>query len=193
MLILSRLTQAKEGLRRAFAATWRWHGLIVALLAFAGSQAAHSAAFSGGRFVEADGWKARITVDCLLKDKVCGSFRYETLACEGDLIYSGETPTGFEFRTELRAGRCLPGCTLQISSDGLPAVVLGTVTCTGVAPHLVLTPPAPLAFGTVVIGATASQSKPRCQAATSSCLRSTASWGREASRRGPSTGTPTRF
>jgi hypothetical protein len=54
---------------------------------FAGIQAAHSAALSGGRFVEADGWKARITVDCLLKDKVCGSFRYETLACEGDLIY----------------------------------------------------------------------------------------------------------
>ena len=117
MLILSRLTQAKEGLRRAFAATSRWHGFIVAFLAFAGIQAAHSAAFSGGRFVEAEGWKARITVDCLLKDKVCGSFRYETLACEGDLIYSGETPTGFEFRTELRAGRCLPGCTLQISSD----------------------------------------------------------------------------
>ncbi len=117
MLILSRLTQAKECLRTAFAAAPRWHGFIVALLALAGIQAAHSAALSGGRFVEADGWKARITVDCLLKDKVCGSFRYETLACEGDLIYSGETPTGFEFRTELRAGRCLPGCTLQISSD----------------------------------------------------------------------------
>lgn len=71
----------------------------------------------GGRFVETDGWKARITVDCLLKDKLCGSFRYETLACEGDLIYGGETATGFEFRTELRAGRCLPGCTLQVSSD----------------------------------------------------------------------------
>ena len=44
----------------------------------------------GGRFVETDGWKARITVDCLLKGKLCGSFRYETLACEGDLIYIGE-------------------------------------------------------------------------------------------------------
>ena len=71
----------------------------------------------GGRFVEADGWKARITVDCLLKDKLCGSFRYETLACEGDLIYIGETTTGFEFRTELRAGRCLPACTVQVSGD----------------------------------------------------------------------------
>ena len=71
----------------------------------------------GGRFVETDGWKARITVDCLLKDKLCGSFRYETLACEGDLIYIGETSTGFEFRTELRAGRCLPACTVQLSGD----------------------------------------------------------------------------
>ncbi len=71
----------------------------------------------GGRFVEADGWKARITVDCLLKDKLCGSFSYETPACEGDLIYVGETASGFEFRTELRAGRCLPACTVQVSGD----------------------------------------------------------------------------
>ncbi|MEP7300282.1 MAG: hypothetical protein ABI699_02050 [Caldimonas sp.] len=56
-------------------------------------------------------------MDCLLKDKVCGSFRYETLDCEGDLIYTGETATGFAFRTELRAGRCLPACTVQVSSD----------------------------------------------------------------------------
>jgi len=117
MLILSRLSRAKECLRTAFAAARGWQGLVVALLLFAGIQASRSAALSGGSFVEADGWKARITVDCLLKDKVCGSFRYETLACEGDLIYSGETPTGFAFRTELRAGRCLPGCTLQVSSD----------------------------------------------------------------------------
>ena len=90
---------------------------LVALFTFAGIQAAHAAALVGGRFVEADGWKARITVDCLLKDKVCGSFRYETLDCEGDLIYTGETATGFAFRTELRAGRCLPACTVQVSSD----------------------------------------------------------------------------
>ena len=83
----------------------------------AGIQAAHAAALVGGRFVESDGWKARITVDCLLQDKVCGSFRYETLDCEGDLIYTGETATGFAFRTELRAGRCLPACTVQVSSD----------------------------------------------------------------------------
>ena len=68
----------------------------------------------GRRFVEADGWKARITVDCLLKDKLCGSFRYETLACEGDLIYSGETPTGFD--SAPTSHRALPGvaaCNLQ--------------------------------------------------------------------------------
>ena len=90
---------------------------LVALLAFAGIQATHAAPLVGGRFVETDGWKARITVDCLLKDKVCGSFRYETLDCEGDLIYTGETPTGFAFRTELRAGRCLPACTVHVSAD----------------------------------------------------------------------------
>ena len=93
------------------------HAFLVALLAFAGIQAAHAAALVGGRFVETDGWKARITLDCLLKDKLCGSFRYETLDCEGDLIYIGETATGFEFRTELRAGRCLPACTVQVSGD----------------------------------------------------------------------------
>jgi hypothetical protein len=91
--------------------------IAFALFAVAGIAAVHAAALTTGRFVEADGWKARITVDCLLKDKLCGSFRYETLACEGDLIYAGETPTGFAFRTELRAGRCLPGCSLEISSD----------------------------------------------------------------------------
>jgi len=91
--------------------------IALALFAIAGIAAVHAAALTTGRFVEADGWKARITVDCLLKDKLCGSFRYETLACEGDLIYAGETPTGFSFRTELRAGRCLPGCSLEISSD----------------------------------------------------------------------------
>ena len=117
MFILSRLARAKGCLLRAWAAARRRHGFILALLAFAGVQAANAAALSAGGFVEADGWKARITVDCLIKDKVCGSFRYETLACEGDLIYSGEVRTGFEFRTELRAGRCLPGCILQISSD----------------------------------------------------------------------------
>lgn len=117
MFVSSRLLQAKQGRRKAFAAASKGQGFVVALLTFAGIQAAWSAALSGSRFIEADGWKARITVDCLLKDKLCGSFRYETLACEGDLIYSGEIPTGFEFRTELRAGRCLPGCRLQISSD----------------------------------------------------------------------------
>lgn len=76
-----------------------------------------AAAFSGGRFVEPDGWKARINVDCLLKDKQCGSFRYETLGCEGDLVYAGEADGMFEFHAELRAGKCLPGCTLQVSSD----------------------------------------------------------------------------
>lgn len=91
--------------------------LLAFLLAFAGTQSVRAAALAGGRFVEADGWKARITVDCLLRDKVCGSFRYETLACEGDLVYSGETATGFAFRTELRAGRCLPGCTIEVSAD----------------------------------------------------------------------------
>ncbi|HSD39399.1 MAG TPA: hypothetical protein VLC92_17965 [Rhodocyclaceae bacterium] len=79
--------------------------------------AAQAAVLESGRFVESDGWKAQITIDCLLKDKLCGSFRYETLGCEGDLIYAGETPAGFVFRTELKAGRCLPGCTVQISSD----------------------------------------------------------------------------
>lgn len=117
MSVSSRITQAKERLRKAFATAPRGQAFLVAVLALAGMQAAYSAALAGGRFVEADGWKARITVDCLIKDKLCGSFRYETLACEGDLIYSGETPTGFEFRTELRAGRCLPGCSLQLSSD----------------------------------------------------------------------------
>ena len=113
MSISSRLTRARERLRAVLAAAARRQGVFVACVAVAGIQAADAAALAGGRFVEADGWKARITIDCLLKDKVCGSFRYETLACEGDLIYSGETATGFEFRTELRAGRCLPGCVLH--------------------------------------------------------------------------------
>ncbi|MDB5801533.1 MAG: hypothetical protein JWL63_2472 [Rhodocyclales bacterium] len=91
--------------------------LAAIFLALAALAPAHAAVLAGGRFVEADGWKARITVDCLLKDKLCGSFRYETQGCEGDLIYTGETAGGFEFRAELRAGRCLPGCTVQVSSD----------------------------------------------------------------------------
>ncbi|MDB5815030.1 MAG: hypothetical protein JWN23_2147 [Rhodocyclales bacterium] len=86
-------------------------------LVLIGMQATHAAVLEGRSFVEADGWKAHITVDCLLKDKLCGSFRYETQACEGDLIYTGETADGFEFRTELRGGRCLPGCTIEVSSD----------------------------------------------------------------------------
>jgi len=90
---------------------------VAVLLLLAGIEPAHAAPFTGGRFVENDGWKAHITIDCLLKDKVCGRFRYEALACEGDLIYSGETATGFGFRTELRAGRCLPGCSIEISGD----------------------------------------------------------------------------
>ena len=117
MFILSRLARAKECISTAWAAAATRRGFVTACLTAAALTVAHAAALSGGRFVEADGWKARITVDCLLKDKLCGSFRYETLACEGDLIYSGETPTGFEFRTELRAGRCLPGCSLHLSSD----------------------------------------------------------------------------
>ncbi len=101
----------------AFPAASTSKAFAVAVLLFTGIHVAYPAALTGGRFAEADGWKARITVDCLLKDKVCGSFRYETQACEGDLIYQRETPTGFEFRTELRAGRCLPGCTIQLTSD----------------------------------------------------------------------------
>ncbi|MEC5386839.1 hypothetical protein VVD49_13980 [Uliginosibacterium sp. H3] len=96
--------------------------LVSALLALSATcllllNTAHAAALESGRFVEVDGWKARITIDCLLKDKLCGSFRYETQGCEGDLIYSGESAGGFEFRAELKAGRCLPGCTVQVSSD----------------------------------------------------------------------------
>jgi hypothetical protein len=118
MVILSRVARAKQCLPRAFAAIPpRPRSVAVALVLVAGIAAAGAAALTGGRFAEADGWKARITVDCLLKDKVCGSFRYETQACEGDLIYSREIANGFEFRTELRAGRCLPGCLLQLSSD----------------------------------------------------------------------------
>jgi hypothetical protein len=130
MSISSRLTRARERLRAVLAAAARRQGVFVACVAVAGIQAADAAALAGGRFVEADGWKARITIDCLLKDKVCGSFRYETLACEGDLIYSGETATGFEFRTELRAGRCLPGCSLRspATSSAMPrsAATAGT-------------------------------------------------------------------
>src|SRR5436190_681514 len=117
MGILSRLARAKQRLRTSFTAVSSRHRFFFAVLSATAVVAAHAAALTGGRFVEADGWKARITVDCLLKDKVCGSFRYETQACEGDLIYSREIANGFEFRTELRAGRCLPGCVLQLSSD----------------------------------------------------------------------------
>ena len=78
MFIVSRLAWAKKCRRAAFAVTPRWHGFGVAVLVFTGVQTAYSAALSGGSFVEADGWKARITIDCLLKDKLCGSFRYET-------------------------------------------------------------------------------------------------------------------
>ena len=118
MVILSRLTRANERPPTALAAVRRWPGsLAAAVLLVGGIGSVAAAALTGGRFAEADGWKARITVDCLLKDKVCGSFRYETQACEGDLIYSREIANGFEFRTELRAGRCLPGCLLQLSSD----------------------------------------------------------------------------
>jgi len=95
--------------------------LATALLALTAAcppfNAAHAAALDTGRFIEIEGWKALITIDCLLKDKLCGSFRYETQGCEGDLIYTGETAGGFEFRAELKAGRCLPGCTVQVSSD----------------------------------------------------------------------------
>jgi hypothetical protein len=117
MSLLSRLARANEGLHRVCPRVSTCRALAVALLMLAGIQAARPAVLAGGRFVEADGWKARITVDCLLKDKLCGSFRYETQACEGDLIFSGETAAGFEFRAELRAGRCLPGCTIQLSGD----------------------------------------------------------------------------
>lgn len=117
MLMLSRLARANAGLRRAVPGSANRHRFLVAALAALVLPTVLAAALAGGRFVEADGWKARITVDCLLKDQVCGSFRYETQACEGDLIYSREIATGFEFRTELRAGRCLPGCVLQLSSD----------------------------------------------------------------------------
>jgi hypothetical protein len=117
MLILSPLARAAKCLAPACSAARKPLGLVVALLTFAAMQAAHPEPFTGGRFVETDGWKARFTIDCLLKDKRCGKFRYEALACEGDLIYSGEIPTGFEFRTELRAGRCVPGCAIQISDD----------------------------------------------------------------------------
>ena len=117
MFFLSRLARVRASLQVALPAISTLHAFVFTLLAVAGLHVAQSAALVGGRFVESNGWKAQITVDCLLKDKLCGSFRYETLACEGDLIYSGETAKGFEFRTELRAGRCLPGCTLQISGD----------------------------------------------------------------------------
>jgi hypothetical protein len=117
MFTLSRLAAATKSLATALAAATKRHRHAVTLVVLAGLQAAYPAPLSGGPYVEADGWRARFTIDCLLKDKVCGKFRYETLACEGDLIYSGETPTGFEFRAQLRAGRCLPGCTIQVSSD----------------------------------------------------------------------------
>lgn len=78
---------------------------------------AGAGAFAGGSFAEADGWKAHISVDCLIKDRQCGTFRYETLGCDGGLVFLGEGAAYFDFRVELRSGRCLPGCTLRISTD----------------------------------------------------------------------------
>lgn len=99
------------------------HGWIVGLASVAAAMCAlqpavaFAGAFAGGSFLEPDGWRARIIVDCLIKDRQCGTFRFEALGCEGELVFLGEGPTSFDFRAELRAGRCLPGCTLRIASD----------------------------------------------------------------------------
>jgi hypothetical protein len=124
MLFLSRLTRMKGSLGTAFSAASIPHGWAATVLVFSAIHAAHSAALTGGRFVEADGWKARITVDCLLKDKVCGSFRYETLACEGDLIYSGETATGFD-----SAPSFAPGAACRAARSRSPATSSAMSKC----------------------------------------------------------------
>ncbi len=180
MIILSRPQPVRKGPGAALWSLGWAAGLLLASSAAFVVQAVQAAALAGGRFVEVDGWKARITVDCLLRDKVCGSFRYDTLACEGDLVYAGETGSGFAFRTELRAGRCLPGCTLEVSADFtryteicrdsrhegvLAAVTAQSPVATVVAPVLGAAPTPVTAPPPVVPATTPTPATPATQAA----------------------------
>ncbi len=70
-----------------------------------------------GVYAESGGQEAEFTIDCLVKGKACGSFCYHKPDCKGDLVYTGETALGYEFKQNLQSGACLPGCTVQISAD----------------------------------------------------------------------------
>lgn len=68
-------------------------------------------------FSEAEGWQARIQIDCYTPQALCGNFNFLATNCKGDLVFLKETESGFLFAEKLTGGRCQPKCELWLSES----------------------------------------------------------------------------
>lgn len=72
----------------------------------------------GKTLSEASGWKAKINVNCLEKDKTCGSIDFRGLNCSGSLTYVGVKYERHVFAENLEYGSCVKSCEVHIDADG---------------------------------------------------------------------------
>lgn len=68
---------------------------------------------------ETANWKAKIKLDCLVKDEKCGSVFFEKFKCGGDLIFKTMSNSIYTFNESLSYGNCKKGCKLAINIKDL--------------------------------------------------------------------------
>ncbi|NOT85049.1 MAG: hypothetical protein HOP02_09820 [Methylococcaceae bacterium] len=72
----------------------------------------------GKTMLESSGWKAKINIGCLDKDKDCGTIDFQSLNCAGKLTYTGQKYERYVFAEKLEYGSCVKGCEIHIESNG---------------------------------------------------------------------------
>ncbi len=91
---------------------------FLALFALMGWTSAMAALANTEAYQEAEGDKARITIDCRTPNTTCGHFEWSAPDCQGELTYLGKKRGGHEFRERSKAGKCPTACTLWMADEG---------------------------------------------------------------------------
>ncbi|MEQ1638354.1 MAG: hypothetical protein ABL903_16865 [Methylococcales bacterium] len=68
--------------------------------------------------VESAAWKAKINIQCLIKDQNCGTIDFQSLNCAGKLVFLGQKYERYVFAEKLEYGNCIKECEIHIESDG---------------------------------------------------------------------------
>ncbi|NVJ52821.1 MAG: DUF1566 domain-containing protein [Campylobacteraceae bacterium] len=66
-------------------------------------------------YVEDNKWQAIIKVECLDKNKECGSIDFRSLKCGGSLVFKDKKDSVYVFNEKLKYGKCVSGCQIKLN------------------------------------------------------------------------------